>query len=86
MSNPQRRCLGCNQSFDKSSLIRIVKTSDDKCVIDEKHVFNGVGKGGYLCASSDCLKKAVKKKAFFRCFKIDDATELIDALKNELKK
>ena len=85
MSNPQRRCLGCNQSFDKNKLIRIVKTSDDKCVIDREYVMNGVGKGGYLCASSDCLKKAVKKNVFLRVFKIDDASELIDALKNELK-
>ncbi len=81
---PQRKCLGCNQSFDKDKLIRIVKTTEGNLIIDSEQKANGSGKGGYLCHDSKCLKMAVKKRAFSRLFKTELIDELIDKLDNEI--
>ena len=47
---PQRRCIGCRQSFDKKSLIRIVKDPEGKISIDFTGKKNG--RGAYICKNS----------------------------------
>ncbi|MCR4781942.1 MAG: YlxR family protein [Lachnospiraceae bacterium] len=86
MSNsPRRKCLGCNQIFDKKDLVRIVRISEDKCIIDREQKANGISKGGYLCKDLTCLKKAIKKNVFTRYFKLSTDEVIISDLKNELE-
>jgi len=59
---PMRRCVGCMTSFPKASLVRIV--SRDGCPrIDLSGKANG--RGVYLCRSSACMEKLLKKKNAF---------------------
>ena len=72
---PMRKCIGCMESKEKDKLIRIA-LSEGKLVYDESGTMDG--RGCYLCkASEDCLKKAIKKKAFSRVYKMNlDASVL----------
>lgn len=47
---PERRCLGCMQSFPKKELIRVVRTPDGAVELD----FQGKksGRGAYICKNS----------------------------------
>ncbi len=65
---PERRCIGCKNSFEKSRLIRISKTPDGKIIVDEKG--KAEGRGAYICKNADCLLKAFKKNQLAYSFKI----------------
>ena len=57
---PQRKCLGCMQSFPKKELIRVVRTPEGEVEIDLTGKKSG--RGAYICKNSACLKKAIKSK------------------------
>ena len=59
---PERRCLGCGNSFPKKELLRIVRTADGSVELD----FTGKksGRGAYTCKKLACFKKARKAKRF----------------------
>ena len=44
---PQRRCMACNTQREKQDLIRIVRTPENKIVIDNTYKQNG--RGAYIC-------------------------------------
>lgn len=50
----------------KAELYRIVKTPDDKIVIDKTNKLSG--RGAYICKCGDCLKKAEKINALAHTF------------------
>ena len=81
---PQRKCIGCNQMKNKKELIRILKTQDDEIVIDTTGKKNG--RGAYICASMDCLNKAIKSKGLERSLKCQIPSDVYEALKKELEK
>lgn len=61
---PMRMCVACRQMKPKAELIRIVKTP-----VGEVKPFAGNkenGRGAYICASTDCVKKAEKTGALSR--------------------
>ena len=63
---PMRKCVGCNTSKQKNELLRIYYYQD-VLGIDEEN--NQNGRGVYICKDNpNCLSKANKKKAIFRCF------------------
>lgn len=70
---PERKCIGCKNSFEKSQLIRISKTPDG-IIVDEKGKTEG--RGAYICKSINCLNKAFKKNQLAYSFKtkIDEET------------
>ncbi len=84
---PLRKCVGCHESKPKKELIRIVRSSEGEISVDLTG--KKQGRGAYICPSADCLKKAVKAKAFDKTFeaKVPDsvylnlADELSDAVK-----
>ena len=59
---PQRKCLGCMESFPKKELIRVVRTPEGEVCIDLKGKMSG--RGAYICKKEACLKKAIKSKKF----------------------
>ncbi len=57
---PMRICIGCQQKMSKKELIRVVRTPEGEMVLDSAGKKSG--RGAYLCAKRDCLKKAIKGK------------------------
>lgn len=80
---PERRCLGCMESFPKSSLVRVVRSPDGEISLDLTGKKSG--RGAYICKSSQCLKKAVKAKRFERAFECPVPEELFEGLAKELE-
>lgn len=64
---PQRSCIVCRESKDKSELLRVVKCPDGSIAIDATG--KQAGRGAYVCKSGDCMQVAIKKRAFNRAFK-----------------
>ena len=80
MMKPQRKCIGCNQSYDKDTLYRIV-AKEGELVIDHKQQMPG--RGCYLCKNEQCLEKALKRKSFSRALKQDISSEALGRCFND---
>lgn len=84
---PFRRCVGCGESKDKKSLIRVVRqTAEDETVsfaIDRNGKLNG--RGAYVCDSIDCFTKAFKKKGFDRSLHAPVPAEVYETLRKEFE-
>lgn len=65
---PQRTCIGCRKSKDKSELLRIVCGEDGSVTVDES--MKAPGRGAYICKDMSCFDKAVKTKAIERALKL----------------
>ena len=79
---PERRCLGCMQSFPKKDLIRVVRTPDGTVELD----FHGKksGRGAYVCKNAACFKKARKAGRFERNLECVIPDTVYDRLEVEL--
>jgi len=80
---PERRCVGCGESFPKKELLRVVKSPDGSVTLD----FTGKksGRGAYICKDTGCLKKARKAKRLERNLDTVIPDEVYDALTEELE-
>lgn len=56
---PQRTCVSCGSTVAKRELIRLVRTPDGMVAPDPTG--KRAGRGAYLCHSSECWDRAVKK-------------------------
>ena len=72
-------CVSCRQMKQKNELLRVVKTTDG-FQIDESGKIDG--RGAYICKSCDCVKKAIKTKAFNKSFKSAVPTEIYECLED----
>ena len=79
---PQRKCLGCMESFPKKELIRVVRTPENQVVIDLTGKKSG--RGAYVCKSKTCLKKAIKSKRIQSNLEIEVPDSLYESLSEEL--
>jgi predicted RNA-binding protein YlxR (DUF448 family) len=79
---PQRKCLGCMESFPKKDLIRVVRTPEGEVCIDLKGKMSG--RGAYICKKEACLKKAIKSKRIQTNLEVTISDELIESLSKEL--
>ncbi len=79
---PLRKCVGCHESKPKKELIRIVRSSEGEISVDTTG--KKQGRGAYICPSADCLKKAVKSKAFDKTFEVKVPDEVYMNLAAEL--
>jgi predicted RNA-binding protein YlxR (DUF448 family) len=79
---PQRKCLGCMETFPKKELIRVVRTPEGDVCIDLKGKMSG--RGAYICKKEACLKKAVKSKRIQTNLEVTISDELIESLSKEL--
>ena len=79
---PMRQCLGCNEHFPKSELLRVVRTPEGETVLD----FTGKksGRGAYICKSLSCLKKARKSKRLEKNLSCDISDEVYDKMESEI--
>ncbi len=69
---PKRMCVVCRNMFDKTELVRIVKSADGDYEIDLTGKKNG--RGCYIC--KDCAEKCASKKLLNKILKanIDEKT------------
>ena len=81
---PQRKCIACQERDNKKKLIRIVKNKDNEIFLDPSGRANG--RGAYVCATHECLSKAIKSKALNRAFKMDVDDDVYKHLLDELDK
>ncbi|MCL1792359.1 MAG: YlxR family protein [Oscillospiraceae bacterium] len=79
---PQRKCLGCGISKNKSDLIRVVRSPENDISIDLKGKKSG--RGAYICRDSNCLKKAVKAKKFDKSLEIKISDEIFESLSAQI--
>ncbi len=70
---PMRMCVGCREMKEKRSLLRVVRLADGGAAIDRTG--KAPGRGAYVCADPECLKKAIKSRALERGLetKIDES-------------
>ncbi len=80
---PLRKCLGCDEMIGKKGLLRIVRSKEGEISLDLTGKKNG--RGAYICKSSECFKKAVKKKSLERSLKCKIGGEVYDQLEAEIK-
>jgi predicted RNA-binding protein YlxR (DUF448 family) len=64
---PERTCLACRTQLDKESLLRFVVAPDGSLLIDYRQRLPG--RGAYTCKNLQCLRDAVRKRAFSRAFR-----------------
>lgn len=80
---PLRKCTGCGEMKPKNELVRVVKTPDDKVLIDLTGRVNG--RGAYICPDEKCLRIARKSKRIERSFQMQIPDEVYDKMEEELK-
>lgn len=80
---PERKCLGCMESFPKSTLVRLVRSPEGEISLDLTGKKSG--RGAYICKSSACFKKAVKAKRFERAFECEIPSEIYESIEAELQ-
>ena len=80
---PQRRCVGCQGTFDKRDLIRVVRSPEGEISID----FTGKksGRGAYLCKKEACFKKARKSGVLRRALECEISEEIYAQLEKEIR-
>lgn len=79
---PMRMCSGCRESKPKIDLIRIVRTPENKIVIDKTGKVSG--RGAYVCKNEECFKKSVKSKALSRALDTAIEDSILLALEKEI--
>ena len=78
---PMRQCVGCGEMKSKKELLRVLKT-EDGVLLDATGKKNG--RGAYICANTECLKKARKSKGLERSLKVAIPDEVYDNLEKEM--
>ena len=80
---PQRKCLGCMESFSKKELVRVVRLPDGNVEMDLTGKKSG--RGAYICKNKTCLKKAIKSKRIQNNLEVEISEELIELLTGEIE-
>jgi predicted RNA-binding protein YlxR (DUF448 family) len=55
---PERTCVICGTKTAKRELVRVVRTPQGTCAVDETGKLSG--RGAYLCHRASCWEKALK--------------------------
>lgn len=78
-----RQCTGCREMKPKKELIRVVRSPEGDISIDFKGKKSG--RGAYVCPDTQCLKKAVKARAFERAFDVKIPDEIYSSLLEQME-
>ncbi len=80
---PERRCVGCQGTFPKRDLLRVLRSPEGVISID----FTGKksGRGAYLCKNEACFKKARKSGIIRRALECEISEEIYDELLHEIQ-
>ena len=80
---PERRCVGCGESFPKKELLRVVRAPDGSVSLDATGKKSG--RGAYLCHNVKCLKKARKAKRLEHNLECEIPDDIYAVLESELE-
>ncbi len=80
---PIRTCAGCGKKSRRQDLLRIVRTPEGSVRIDARQDQNG--RGVYLCRSTACLQKALKRGSLGRGLKGQIPPEIPEMLQKEIE-
>ena len=75
---PVRMCSGCMARREKGTLLRVARDADSNVFVDKSGRFNG--RGAYVCADVQCIKKAKKRNWFSRSLGCKVPPEIYDEL------
>ena len=75
-------CVVCRQTSGKKTLLRVVRRPEkDGGGLAADPTGRANGRGAYVCASRECIEKAIKQKRFERALSVPAAPpDLADAL------
>lgn len=79
---PERKCLGCNESFPKNTLLRVVRSPEGEISLD--FVGKKSGRGAYVCKKLSCFRKARKAKRIDRSLDCEIPSEIYELLEKEI--
>lgn len=79
---PVRRCSGCGEHFEKSAMIRVLRTPEGEIVLDLTGKKSG--RGAYLCKNATCLRKARKGRRLESALECQIPDAVYDRLEEEL--
>ena len=79
---PQRRCVGCMTSYNKNTLIRVLRKPNNEIIVDPTGGMDG--RGVYLCRNAECLKKAEKGGKIARAFKQSISRDIYQLLEEQI--
>lgn len=76
---PQRTCIACRQEAGKRAFIRIVRTPEQRIIVDPTGRANG--RGAYIHPVRACWEKALKGGTIRNALKITPAPDDVEALR-----
>ncbi|MBQ1311216.1 MAG: YlxR family protein [Blautia sp.] len=79
---PLRQCTGCREMKSKKEMIRVIRTAEGEIQLDFTGKKNG--RGAYICADAECLRKAIKSHGLERSLKTAIPQEVYEQLEKEL--
>ncbi|GHU85347.1 hypothetical protein FACS1894198_3070 [Clostridia bacterium] len=74
----ERMCICCRTHKQKSEMLRCVRQKGEDVVLDLKQSL--FGRGAYICADVQCIKRVNKTGALRRAFKSNIKPEVFDCL------
>jgi len=78
---PKRMCVACKGLFDKSALLRVVRTPENEIRLDRTGKM--AGRGAYLCTDPACFAKCLKNKILNKAFRMNVSEENYSRLREE---
>ncbi|HWP31247.1 MAG TPA: YlxR family protein [Fimbriimonadales bacterium] len=78
---PIRTCVACKAKRSKLELLRIGKTKAGEVKVGESE-----GRGVYLCPSSECIEKAIRKRVIVYPLRLGNSSVDWKRLESELMK
>ncbi|MCE5203803.1 MAG: YlxR family protein [Coriobacteriales bacterium] len=78
---PLRTCLACGRQATKREFVRIVRTPDGDVVVDPTGRRNG--RGAYVCPSTECFEKAVRKNKFDAALRVSLRDDDVERLRRD---
>ncbi len=80
---PQRLCSGCQAFHDKKAMTRVVRKPDGEVALDPTG--KAAGRGGYVCKSADCIKRAKTGKGLDRALKTAVPSSIYELLLTQIE-
>lgn len=66
---PQRMCVACRRSDAKRGLIRVVRDSEGRVMVDPTG--RQAGRGAYLCDDPRCWELALRRRSLERALRVE---------------
>ncbi len=76
----KRKCVACNELFERNQLIRIMRVHNSQEIIINPNN-KTFGRSAYICSNNECFKIACKKNRFTRVLKTNIDENILEKLK-----